>query len=78
MLVEFAYPYTVDGISYKADESASLEAGIAASLLNSGIVRKAPSVTPEVQTSPVETTEVEAVTIPEAPKSQIRSSKKES
>lgn len=40
--VEFAYPYTgADGKQYKQGQSADLDAGLAAQLVNEGIARRA-------------------------------------
>lgn len=40
--VEFAYPYSgADGTSYEADQSADLDAGLAADLIHKGIARRA-------------------------------------
>ena len=42
MKVEFAYPYeSADGKTYKSDEKADLEPGLAADLIAQGIARRA-------------------------------------
>jgi len=45
--VEFAYPYTgADGKQYSQGQSADLEAGLVAKLVNEGIVRRVESPKP--------------------------------